>query len=174
MNHRPFEDWLLADQPLNPEQKRELQTHLRDCTACTALAEVNLALRSARTVVPAPGFSSRWQARLAVEHKLQRRRQAIGSSILALGGVGLLVWIATPFVMAFLASPAEWITNWISYMLFLLTSVRALSEAASVIMRVLPEVVPPYIWLVAVSALAGAALLGSISIWRVTRYPLRT
>ncbi len=32
MNHRPFEDWLLDDQPLTPEQKRDLQSHLRTCT----------------------------------------------------------------------------------------------------------------------------------------------
>jgi hypothetical protein len=53
MNHRPFEDWLLDDQPLNPSQKRELDTHLRACKVCSGIAESNLALRSARVIAPA-------------------------------------------------------------------------------------------------------------------------
>jgi anti-sigma factor RsiW len=54
MKHRPFEDWLLDDQPLDPTQKRELNAHLRACNACRAIAESNLALRSARVVAAAP------------------------------------------------------------------------------------------------------------------------
>ncbi len=29
MNHRPFEDWLLNNQPLTPTEKRDLDSHLR-------------------------------------------------------------------------------------------------------------------------------------------------
>jgi hypothetical protein len=48
MDHRPFEDWLLEDKVLIPDEKRALNAHLRDCTSCTALAEVDLALKSVR------------------------------------------------------------------------------------------------------------------------------
>lgn len=171
MNHRPFEDWLLADQPLTPEQKRELQAHLRTCDSCTAMAEVNLALRSARTVAPAAGFSSRWQARLVVEQKLQRRRQVVGSTILALAGAGLLVWLAAPVVAAFLASPAQWIVNLVGYLLFVMTSLEALGEAVGVMARVVPDFVPSYVWLVLISALGGMGLLWVVSLWRFTRVP---
>lgn len=171
MNHRPFEDWLFADQPLTAEQKRELQSHLHTCAACTAIAEVNLALRSARTAVPAPGFSSRWQARLAAERKLQQRRLLTGTAILGLGGAALFAWVTAPLVGAFAASPAEWIVQGINYLLFLMTSLRAVGEAAEVLARVAPGFVPAYFWLVLFSALSGFSLLGSISLWRVARLP---
>ncbi len=31
MNHRPFEDWLLAEEPLTTDQKADLQEHLNTC-----------------------------------------------------------------------------------------------------------------------------------------------
>ncbi len=173
MDHRPFEDWLLEDQPLNPEQKRELQSHLRTCADCTALAEVNLALRSARTVKPAVGFSARWQSRLAAERKLQRRRQVVGSTILSLGGAGLLVWMATPVVLAFLESPARWVVGMVNSLLFVMSSLEVLGEAAGVLVRVVPGFVPPYIWLVLASVLGGLGLLWTVSLWRFSRLPQR-
>ena len=90
MEHQPFEDWLLADQPLPPEKKRELQSHLRECSQCSALAEVNLSLRAAKLATPPAGFTSRWQSRLATQRKSQRRRQLIGSVILVHAGTRCL------------------------------------------------------------------------------------
>ena len=34
MNHQPFENWLLSEEPLPPENKRELDTHLQTCDQC--------------------------------------------------------------------------------------------------------------------------------------------
>ena len=65
MNHQPFETWLLDDKVLTAAEKRELNSHLRTCKTCSALAETGLALRSARAVSPAPGFALRFQHRLA-------------------------------------------------------------------------------------------------------------
>ena len=122
MEHQPFEDWLLADQPLPPEKKRELQSHLRECSQCSALAEVNLSLRAAKLATPPAGFTSRWQSRLATQRKSQRRRQLIGSVILVFGGVALLGWIAAPIMGPFMLAPAAWITSWITYLVYLLSS----------------------------------------------------
>jgi hypothetical protein len=90
MNHRPFEDWLLEDQPLDPTQKRDLDAHLRTCETCRAIAESNLALRSARIVAPAPGFSARFQERLVLARRAQRRRTLLGTLFFSLGGLLLL------------------------------------------------------------------------------------
>jgi hypothetical protein len=38
MDHRPYEDWLLDDERLTPEQDRDLRIHLRNCPECAALA----------------------------------------------------------------------------------------------------------------------------------------
>ncbi len=171
MNHRPFEDWLLEDQPLTPEQKRELQSHLRVCTSCAAIAESNLALHSTRIVSPAPGFGGRFQVRLAQHRREQRWRQIIGSLVLVFGGLGLLYWLAGPVIQEMLRSPAEWITTAVGYFLFILTSIQALGEAGSILLRVLPGFVSPFGWLVLFSLVGGFALLWTVSIWRFTRIP---
>jgi hypothetical protein len=170
MNHRPFEDWLLNEQPLTPEQKRELQTHLKDCTHCTALAEVNLELHSVKMVAPAPGFTARFQARLAGQRVRERRNRLVGALILVAGGVGLLGWYAVPTVIQFLGSPAGWIAAIVSFFLTVLDMARAIGDIGSILLRVLPGFIPPFGWMVILSTLSGFALLWTVSIWRFTRF----
>jgi hypothetical protein len=171
MNHRPFEDWLLDDQLLNPAQKRELDGHLRACNACSAIAESNLALRSARVVGPAPGFTARFQERLVLARRAQRRRTLLGTLFFSLGGVLLLAFLAGPTLVSLLGSPAEWISAMVQALLFIYTTILALAEAGSVIFRVLPGFMPPFVWLILLSTLSGFGLLWSVSIWRLMRRP---
>ena len=171
MNHRPFEDWLLYDQPLNPTQKRELDAHLRACKVCSAIAESNLALRSARLVAPAPGFSARWQERLVLARRAQRRRTLLGTLFFSLGGLLLLAFLTGPILVSVIGSPAEWIFEMVRAVLFVYTTILAVAEAGSVLFRVLPSFVPPFVWLVLFSSLSGFALLWSVSIWRLMRRP---
>ena len=171
MNHRPFEDWLLDDQPLGPTQKRELDAHLRECNACSAIAESNLALRSARVVAPAPGFTARFQERLVLARRAQRRRTLLGTLFFSLGGLALLALLAGPALVSMIGSPAEWISAMIRALLFIYTMILAITEAGSIVLRVLPGIMPPFLWLVLLSMLGGFGLLWSVSIWRLTRRP---
>jgi hypothetical protein len=171
MNHRPFEDWLLDDQPLDPTQKRELDGHLRTCDVCSAIAESNLALRSARVVAPAPGFTARFQERLVLARRAQRRRTLWGTLFFSLGGLALLALLAGPALVSLIGSPAEYLSAMIRALLFIYTTTLAVAEAGSVIFRVLPEFMPPFVWLVLLSTLSGLGLLGSVSIWRLMRRP---
>ena len=171
MNHRPFEDWLLNDKNLTPTEKRELDLHLRTCTHCTALSATGLALRSASVVAPAPGFVMRFQQRLIAQKAAERRRKLWGMMVLILGGVGLLVWFAAPYLYAVITSPVEWITATIGYFLFAVSSLQVLTEVMTVLLRILPDFISPYMWMVIVSALAGFGLLWTISIWQFSRTP---
>jgi hypothetical protein len=171
MNHRPFEDWLLDDQPLNPIQKRELDAHLRTCKVCSAIAESNLALRSARLVQPAPGFSARFQERLVLARQAQRRRTFLGTLFFSVGGLLLLAFLIGPFLVSVIGSPAEWIYELIQAVLFIYTTTLAVAEAGSVLFHVLPGFVPPFVWLILFSSVSGFALLWSVSIWRLVRRP---
>jgi hypothetical protein len=171
MNHQPFEDWLLNDKNLTSAEKRELDLHLRTCTYCTALSATGLALRSANVTAPAAGFSMRFQQRLAAQKVAERRRKLWGVLVLTLGGIGLLGWFAAPYVFTFINAPVEWVTAMIGYFLFAVTSLQALTEMMAVLFRVMPDFIPPYIWMVLVSALAGFGLLWIISIWRFARTP---
>ncbi len=171
MNHRPFEDWLLEDQQLDPAQKRELDSHLRECETCTSIAEANLALRSARLVSPAPGFTARFQERLVLAREAQRRRTVLGSIFFSLGGLVLLGLLVGPTLFSFIGSPAEWLTLLLNGALFAYSMMVAAGEASFVLLHVLPGFVPVFAWLVVLSAICGLGLLWSVSIWRIARVP---
>ena len=171
MNHRPFEDWLLNDDVLNAAQKRELDSHMRECSYCSALAETGLALRAARTVTPAPGFTARFEKRLASNKLAERRRRVWGAVLFALGGLALLMILGGSTLISVVSSPANWITIGIGYLLFFVTTLQTLTEMGWVLLRVLPEFVPSFAWMVIASALAGIGLLWSVSLWRFTRAP---
>lgn len=169
MNHQPFESWLLDDQLLPPDKKRELDSHLRTCTHCTALAETGLVLRATRMVSPAAGFTARFQERLAARRLAERRQRLWGVIVFTLTGVSVLAWMFAPLISPVLDSPAGWITLLLSYILFIISSVQAVTEVGSVLLRVVPGFVPPFVWMVLASALAGISLLWTVSIWRFTR-----
>ena len=171
MNHRPFEDWLLDDQPLTPEQKRDLQSHLRLCTSCSAIAESNLAIHTTQMVSPAPGFTDRFKARLVRRRSEQKWRQMAGTLVLVLGGLGLLSWLAGPVIQEALSSPAEWITTAVGYFLFVSTSLQALGEATAILVRVVPSFVSPAGLFIILMVVSGFSYLCTVSIWRVNRLP---
>jgi anti-sigma factor RsiW len=171
MNHQPFESWLLDELPLAPEQKRELDSHLRTCSRCAALVETGLALHAPRMVSPASGFTQRFQTRLAARRIAERRKRFWGIVVFSLAGMGALLLLAFPLLRGLAASPAEWINLVLGYLLFIFSSVQALTEVGSVFLRVVPGFVPPFVWMVLASALAGMSLLWTVSIWRITRVP---
>lgn len=170
MNHRPFEDWLLNDQPLTHEQTRELQTHLNACAHCTALNEVNLELHSVKMAAPSAGFTARFQQRLAVQRVVERRNRLVGIFILILGGVGLLGWTLAPYAIQFLGNPAGWIAGFVHFFLSLFGLLRAVGDLGLIFVRILPGFIPPFGWMILLSTLGGFALLWSISLWRFTRF----
>jgi hypothetical protein len=169
MNHQPFEEWLFTEKPLDPKERLELDSHLRVCSHCNALAETGKALRTVKRVSPAAGFSTRFQNRLALQRATDRRRKAWGSVVFTLGGLVMLVWLLGPYLATFLASPATWITVVMEWGIFVITTLRAMAEAGSVVLDVVPGFLPPFAWMVLLSAVAGICLLWFVSIWRLTR-----
>jgi len=171
MKHQPFEDWLLNDKLIDPKQKLELDAHLRVCSYCSALAETGKALRSVKMVSPAAGFSTRFQVRLAARKVADRRRRLWGAVLFTSGGLVMLMWIASPYLVSFFASPATWIASLIEWGIFLITTLQAIGQAGSVLLDVIPGFLPPFVWMVVLSTLAGIGLLWSVSIWRFVRVP---
>lgn len=169
MNHRPFEDWLLNETPITLEQKRDLDAHLRGCRHCSAIAETNVALRSVKKVAPPAGFTMRFQARLAERKLAERRRKLWGAILFTLGGLALLTWLTFPYLVTFFASPATFISALVEWGIFLITTLQALTQAGSVLVNVVPGFLPPFAWMILISAFAGIGLLWSVSIWRFSR-----
>ena len=166
MNHRPFEDWLLQEQPLGPGQDRDLRAHLRTCRQCSALAETGAELRLARLAAPRAGFTERFGSRLATHRVAEGRRRFWGLLTFIAGGLAILSWLSASYVTAVLASPAQWIAIGIGYLVFIITSIQALTEVAHVLFRVVPGLAPAYVWMASASALALVGMLWMLSIWR--------
>ena len=166
MNHQPFEDWLLNDKLIDPKQKLDLDAHLRVCSYCSALAETGRALRSIKMVSPSVGFPARFQTRLAVHKQAERRRRLWGTVLFTFGGSVMLMWLAGPYLASFVTSPATWITSFIQWGVYLVTTLQAIAHASSVMVRVMPSFLSPFVLMVLVSTLAGIGLLWTVSIWR--------
>jgi len=171
MNHRPFDDWLLADQPLTPQQKRDLQAHLQNCPQCAALAEVNLALTSARMVPPQAGFADRIQLRLAAQKRALRARNLWGFLILVVSVVSILAWLAWPLVKIVLRSPVDVLVSWLSNLVSLWASLQAMSHVSAVLLRVVPGFIPASAWAILLLAAGGCSLLWAFSLVKLTKNP---
>jgi len=171
MDHRPYEDWLLSEEPLTTEQKRQLQAHLRACPACAALKDVNLALHAARPVAPAEGFRARFQVRLAAQQKVQRRRTVMGAFVLSVGAFGLLLWLAWPLLHAIVASPSNFVSSLLSSLVNWWISFQAYRDTFSTFLRVLNGFIPSYVWnLLAMLAICGS-LMWFVSLMKFTKVP---
>jgi hypothetical protein len=169
MNHQPFEDWLLNEKLIDPKQKLDLDAHLRICSYCSALAETGKALRSVKIVPPAAGFTARFQMRLAARKVAERRRRLWGTVLFAFGGLVMLMWMTAPYIASFFASPATSITSLIGWGVFLITTLQAIAQAGSVILRMMPNFLSPFGVMVLAYALAGIGLLWTVTIWRFIR-----
>jgi len=171
MNHQPFEEWLLNDKPITLEQKRELDMHMRICPYCAALAETGIALKSVKKASPQAGFTTRFQARLAERKLAERRRRLWGSLLFTFGGLALLMWVVSPYLLTFLSAPATWIAALVQWGVFIVTTIEALAQAGSVFLQIIPDFLSPFAWMVLISAFAGVSLLWTVSIWRFVRVP---
>jgi hypothetical protein len=171
MDHRPFEDWLLETQPLTNDQKHQLNAHLRACPSCTALAEVNLALKSVKVAAPAAGFTNRFQVRLAARKQALRWRNFWGFSLLTLSVLGLLGWVSWPVLKDLIHSPVNLLASWISSLVSFWASLQAIFRAGMVLFKVVPGFVPVYIWAVILFAAGGFSLVWVVSLMKFTKYP---
>lgn len=125
MNHQPFRDWLVADETLSTEQSRSLQAHLAECESCSQLESawknVELALDTTPEAGPKPGFTLRWQARLAETERLQLKRQGwISITITAIVAAALVVILAFQ-VWPLLQDPGPFISVWLGQMVSLVS-----------------------------------------------------
>jgi len=168
MNHRPFEDWLLEDTPLTPEQTRDLQVHLRTCPTCASLMDVNAVLHMTKQVAPVAGFGSRFQARLLVRKAEQRRRNIVGLFLLAVGGLGLIGSVAYPLLAATVQSPSNVAMSWFTALIIFFSTLQMYSQVGKVFIEVIANVVPVFVWMIVGSGFAGLLLMWSFTFWKST------
>jgi hypothetical protein len=171
MDHRPFEAWLLNNQTLDAEEKRQLNSHLQVCASCTALAEVNLALQSIKMAGPAAGFTGRFQVRLAARKRALRRRNFWGFLLLTLSVLSVLTFIAWPVITSLLYSPVNLLVSWLGWLLSFWTAINAMAHAGLVLFRIVPGFFPPYLWTIILFAACGWSLVWVFSLIKFTKFP---
>jgi hypothetical protein len=169
MDHRPYEDWLLNDERLTPEQDRDLRAHLRNCPACTSLERANSSLRSAGVIAPAEGFALRFQTRLTAQRKLQRRRSIIGWFLLAVVGTGGLIWLLSPYLPYLALPPAQLASLWLSNLVYVALTARAMSALGNTVLNVLGSLVPTYVLALSMVAFGGMGFLWIATFRRVEK-----
>lgn len=144
MNHQPFKDWLLSEEPLEAQQSQALQQHLRECADCrqveNAWADASALLRRTPYAAPAPGFTHRWQQRLAAQRVQAQRKQAWVAIAVTAGIAFVLIVLFGTHVLDLLASPASLLLAWIARLASLLSVYGILQEVFSVLGRVPPMV----------------------------------
>ena len=169
MDHRPFEDWLLNAQTLSANEKQQLNAHLQGCSSCSALAEVNLALKTVKMSAPADGFAERFQLRLEAKKQALRRRNFWGFLLLTCSVLSGLIWVAWPVLKSLIQSPVDLLASWLSTIVSVWASVEALFQGGRVILKVLPGFIPFYVWIVVLLVAGGWSLLWVFSLMKFTK-----
>jgi predicted anti-sigma-YlaC factor YlaD len=172
MSHQPFETWILDDEPLTQQSRRELQDHLEGCAQCRRLQgrwqAAQMELRARRMAPPMPGFTQRWQAGLAERRAREQRRQAwkiFGIMLACAMGVSLLMGIYT---LTF-SSPTDW----------LVTIIRTFASARDIIGWIVsaalgwlhhtPLALNVALWIYLSVAMCMLALALGIILWRANK-----
>ena len=168
MNHRPFEDWLLENQSLTPDQNQDLNNHLKICTSCKALTEVDLMLKAPQMAGPQAGFTDRFQFKLAAEKHLLRKRQRWG-----LGILGLISFITLGFVVVQLLSiwqnyPAEILVRWVTWWITLFSSFKTFGTIGLVFLKVASDFIPLPMWLGIIGGSFLLVLIWVTSLWKLS------
>jgi hypothetical protein len=109
--------------------------------------------------------------RLAQRKIADRRRRVWGSILFTFGGLALLAWLMSPYLITFFSSPATWISTLVEWGVYLITTLQAMGQAGFVLLDVIPGFLSPFMWMILLSTMAGISLLWSVSIWRFIRVP---
>ena len=177
MNHRLYEDWLFIHLDpnagaLTAQQAADLHAHVQQCASCQRLAsswrETDVELRRRTMVEPAPGFSTRWQARLEADRKRLHQRQSLlvlafymGAAFLVMGSLLALLW-------PWLGSPEVVFWTWFYRMFTLASYAEVLQGFLRTFFQVAAGSVSPTFWMFFVGILSEVAVLWVVSFRLIT------
>jgi hypothetical protein len=171
MNHQPFENWLLSEDPLSPEDALALAAHLETCDDCREIQDAWLGVvdlfQEVPDLEPAPGFAHRFQERLAVERQVEtsaRHRWQSMILLILIGNViaGLVLLLATQFLSTF-ENPLSLLLSGVYRLASFVASVNVYQNIVLTLFRTITSIVPAGIW-----AFLGIGLVGSVAIWVIS------
>lgn len=181
MNHLPFENWLLSEETLTPENELLLQDHLETCDQCRELQASWISVidlfMDVPEVEPAPGFLSRWQGRLEIDRQIElsvRHRWQSIIMLILIGNViaGLVVLLSTQFLTTF-DTPLDFLLSGVYRLASFVTRLNALENILTTLFRTIINVVPAGWWAVLALGLVGAGATWIISLKSLSVLPRR-
>jgi hypothetical protein len=175
MDHKPYETWLITEDPLLPDQQTQLDEHLKSCPSCRQLQyswqKVEQLFGEAPVLEPRTGFTNRWQIHLQQELSLQKEREQKRSTWIFLvsttGAAFLVLIIMAIMFFSTVQNSTEVFISGMTLISGLLNLTSAIQVAFFPLLEVFFISVPTY-WLL---LLAGGAcfitLALTFSIFRV-------
>ena len=149
--HLPFEDWVLNRNALTPEEEQALQEHLQHCPSCKEfeewLQEMESRLKAQTMLSPKPGFTQRWQARLAYERNRIQRRQTYFFLAVTIGGAVLLMLAMGILLIPVWRSPYPYLLALAYQLTLVMAFINGAAEVVVSLVGAILRVVPPIGWL---------------------------
>jgi hypothetical protein len=177
MNHRLYEDWLFAHldpagSDLNPQQVKELESHLAECGSCQQLADswrqVEVELHRPVMVEPAAGFTLRWQARLEADQARLHKRQALAMLAFYLSAGALVLGSLLALVWPWLGSPQVLFWSWFYRLYTVVSYAGEVQEFLRPVVQVATSSVPFTGWVFLVGILCELGVLWLVSFRLIT------
>ncbi len=171
-NHLLIEEWLLSAANLTPQEHAQLQEHLNSCEFCRQLSaawqEVEVQLKAAPTRSPQPGFTLRWQSRLAQEQ--QRRQRLLTAYMLAFGvGVALsLVLLLGLLAFPVIRNPLPYLMVWSYQLTTSFYFFSGVGRALGTVARTLFGLVPGSLWAAMLVALGSLMVIWIVAFRKLT------
>ena len=170
MDHKPFEEWIMGDEILNPEQERALQEHLQSCESCAPLAqawqELRLKIEPAPQITPPPGFTQRWQTSLQTKRAAQQRRRAWKILGLCLGII--LVSLGLLYIPEILQlSPGALLANLLTNTTLFIVNANHTREVIEVFFGGISPLLPATILILAASSLTWLSIIWIFTMWKI-------
>jgi predicted anti-sigma-YlaC factor YlaD len=168
MVHRPFEDWLLDEEPLSTEKAVALQEHLQGCSSCRQLSqawkEVEVDLRTSPVLAPRTGFTNRWQARLEADRRRLHRRQSAAALGFSLGGAVLLLGSLSLLALPVLATPKLLLWAWVLHLIELISYTGDLQEIILSVFNIQSRMIPTAWWILLVGFFSMLVVVWIVSL----------
>ena len=181
MKHQPFENWLLFDENLTPDEAQSLEQHLQECGHCLKLQQslhgIATLFKESPEIEPAPGFTDRWRQTLNQESlgvlAARHRWQSWITLILIANGVSLLgVLLGMTFFNSF-DSLTELLLVWVYRLTSLLTVINIFQNLLAIIVRTVPGLLSPGGWAILAGIVSAGSLIWILSMARLARMPGR-
>jgi predicted anti-sigma-YlaC factor YlaD len=142
MNHLPFKEWLLSDEPLTEDQSQVFAEHLRTCEECrqtqNAWADVRGLFQHTVQSAPKDGFTDRWLERMSARRvRQQRMLLGVAAAVGILAALAALLLLSAQLTILF-QSPTRFLLLCLTQLASVLVVMSSLQDYLFVIFKNIP------------------------------------